>query len=125
MRSSEDTRDFALWSTRNVTIGRERVGMYTMNATRSINDLRVRNNLATPRGAELRTQKGSEIIACMCNSERPAVENSSRQTYVPMRFLCSILQNLKRSANIPVMSPQPERKDKRTIILTTVVICTA
>jgi hypothetical protein len=77
VRSSEDTRDFALWSTRNVTIGRERVGMYTMNATRSINDLRVRNNLATPRGAELRTtQKGSEIIACMCNSERPVVENS-------------------------------------------------
>ena len=30
MRSSEDTRDFALWSTRNVTIGRERVGMYIL-----------------------------------------------------------------------------------------------
>ena len=45
MRSSEDTRDFALWCTRNVTMGRERVGMYTMDATHSLNDLCVRNNI--------------------------------------------------------------------------------
>ena len=69
VRSSEDTRDFALWCTRNVTMGRERVGMYTMDATHSLNDLCVRNNLENPRGAELRTmQKGAVIIARMCNS---------------------------------------------------------
>ena len=35
MRSSEDTRDFALWSTRNVTIGRERESgdVYTIQCT--------------------------------------------------------------------------------------------
>ena len=65
MRSSEDTRDFALWSARNVTMGRERVGMYTMHTTHSLNDLCV----ATPHGAELcTTQKGAAIIARRCNS---------------------------------------------------------
>ena len=69
MRSSEDTRDFALWCTRNVTMGRERVGMYTMHATHSLNDLCVHNNLENPRGAELRTmQKGAATIARRCNS---------------------------------------------------------
>ena len=38
-------------------------------ATHSLNDLHVRNNLATPRGAELRTtQKGAVVIVRMCNS---------------------------------------------------------
>ena len=69
MRSSENMRDFALWCTRNVNIGRGRVGMYTMDATHSLNDLCVRNNLANPRCAELRTmQKGAAIIECMCNA---------------------------------------------------------
>ena len=43
-------------------MGRERVGMYTMDATHSLNDLCVRNNFANRRGAELRTtQKGAAI----------------------------------------------------------------
>ena len=50
-------------------MGRERVGMYTMDATHSLNELHVRNNFANRRGAELHTmQKGAAIIASMCNS---------------------------------------------------------
>ena len=91
MRSSEDTRDFALWSTRNVTIGRERVGMYTVDATRSLNDLCVRNNLENPRGAELRTlQKGAATIARRCNSGYNNYTERRKCTFLYTGVVCIV-----------------------------------